>query len=663
MVLLICSIAVITPVVLVSLFASAYYYLGIESLFSEQVHHAFDETIEISHIYINEQEKHIKDDVLLLSNALDIKYKNIFKDSALMTGFLDQQTNRLMLSRAVLYQNDSVIAQTLFNFSFLFENISFQTLKKADFGIFVQKILERSKIRAIIRLDPVFRNILGTNMYLVVERDIDPNICYHLIDMENSAGIYKDVSINIRETRIKVIVIFLMLALALLIITIIFTNKLASLIVRPINNLVKATSNIKSGDYTTRVQETNSKDETEMLAKAFNAMMNTIDKQRKNLIHANYLINERRQFIETVLEELSTGVLTINEKEYIILYNSSAIKLLQKNNSLINKQKMSDYKYYDVFPELQTMIGEFFTEFLDYNSKKKNIKRGKRGEIIANLAVGKNKQDKRQFFVRAEAIYAENGSFHSIIVTFDDITELVAAQRFTAWVDIARRIAHEVKNPLTPIQLIVERLQKKFACQITREKDQFDKYLVTLDRRVNDMRKIIQEFVEFSRLSESKIIKCNIFSIIDEAIFLQQNTYPQIKYIFQYEKKACYVECDEKQIMQVMINLLKNSAESILLKKEKEKNCTGIISVRVNFLDDPTLIVVFIMDNGIGIEKHMLNAVCEPYITTKSNGMGLGLSIVKRIINEHGGNFEIKNNTDGNGVTATFTLKKISNTV
>lgn len=674
MVLLVCSMAVAVPVVLVSLLASAYYYLGIESLFSSQVHRAFDETVEISRLYVKEQEKHIADDVLLLANELDLKYDKVSRDPHLLEIFLDQQTNRLTLSRAILFEGSNIIAATLFNFSFIFETIPLSTLKLADRGVYVDKLLERSKIRAIARLDPVYKNIPNQEIYLVVERDIDQDISQHLVDVEHSAESYMWISANIEKIRFRVVLAFIIVTTAFLIASILLSNKWAAFIVRPINNLVNATKSIQSGDYTVRVPETTGKDETAILARAFNGMMITIDKQHNNLIQASTLIEERRNFIETVLEELSTGVLTIDGNERIILCNDAAVSLLQKSGRLAEnepavKQKLSGTLYYDVFPELQELISNLFsnspqsqpfhTKHIHDVSEECATPRLYSTTTKLHVDIGTT-NDKRQFIVRTEPIYTKHNILHNVIVTFDDVTELVAAQRFAAWVDIARRIAHEVKNPLTPIQLIVERLQKKFSSQIKNDREQFDKYLMTIDRRVSDMRLIIQEFVEFSRISQAHISVHNLCEIITEAIFLQQSVSADVKYSFLYKGDDVYVECDNTQIMQVFINLFKNSTESIELKMEhgKYKSCNGEVSVALETFSRPGVVSVVVKDNGAGVKEGMLHKICEPYTSTKTGGMGLGLSIVRRIIDEHGGTIEIVNNNEVNGgVSVTFTLK------
>lgn len=702
MVLFVCTLAVAVPVALVALLASIYYYLGIESLFSKQMHHAFDETVEISRLYVQEQEKHIKDDVMLLANELDIKYRELSKNVHLMEIFLDQQTNKLMLSRAVLFAKGSVMAKTLFNFSFIFEIMPQNILKNADLGIYVEKLLHRNKIRAVMRLDTAYQNINNTEVYLMVERDIEPDISQHLIDVEQSANIYKLLSFNIKKIRLRVIIAFALSTAILLIFTIIFANRLASFIVHPINRLVQATSHIRSGDYSIRVQETEGHNETTMLAKAFNNMMDTIDVQHKNLKQANIFINERRHFIETVLEELSTGVLTIGEDKRILLYNSAAVKLLRASGRLLGsaEKKLNHQLYYDAFPELDDVIHNLFNNNVTYtqNSSTKidselfdcNDKKSKEECIdpAMNYAtyiksyedadtnnqhqymqckgiqidVGTT-QNKRQFLIQAEPIYTENGLLHNVVITFDDITELVAAQRFTAWVDIARRIAHEMKNPLTPIQLMVERLQTKFSTQIHNNRAQFDRYLETINGRVEDMRRMIHEFVEFSRLSQPCMQVNNLHNIISEAIFLQKNISPDIAYTFISDGAIDNIECDGMHMMQVFTNLLKNAGESIALKSTSGHhgaNDPGSISVKTYTNPQETTVLIVVQDNGVGIQDGILGRICEPYVTTKNKGMGLGLSIVKKIIYEHGGELNVENNAEG-GARVTFTLKKRHN--
>jgi two-component system, NtrC family, nitrogen regulation sensor histidine kinase NtrY len=663
---LICTISVITPMVLVSFLAYVYYYLGIESLFSSRMKGAFDETMEISQLYIDEHTNKIKDDILLLANELNRNFRKIVRmskisDENMMEIFLEQQTNKLSLSCAVIFQRNTIIAKSFLNFSFIldFDNVSRDSLQKADDGIYVEKLLERNKVRAIMRLDPYFRDIPGTEIYLMVERDIDPKISQHLIDIKKSADVYNDVSINIREIRSQVILIYLATVGGLLVLAVVLSSRFARLITHPINHLVEATTRIKAGDYSARVPEKHGSDEASILSKAFNKMIKTISEQHKNLTKANQQIEERRNLIEVVLAELSAGVLTLDNHGKIILYNNSAIQLLRKSGLLrgdINRidSKIQNRHYSAVFPELKKVVAPFLETGEELIVHDVHNMYSQEGYIKSNLEVGTVDQ-KRQFFVHSGAVFAENGSLSTIVITFDDVTELVDAQRFIAWVDIAKRIAHEIKNPLTPIQLIVERLQKKFADQIHQDKNQFDKYLQTIERRVQDMRRMINEFVEFARLSQPQIASYDLCEIIKEVILLQQSNYPNINYVFTPEENQCFVKCDNMQIMQVLTNLCKNAAESLLISST-DKKFIGEVVISIDKNNSEDFVTVKVADNGGGIGTDILNQACEPYITTKKEGMGLGLSIVRRIIDEHHGKFSIQNNPNGLGVVVIFTV-------
>lgn len=698
--LFVCSISVVASIILISALSITYYYMGMESIFSNQIKKTFNNTVQISHLYMEENINNIRSDILLLANEVDRNFPLIKNNQELMNALLDQQTNRLTLNEAVIFQDNTVLGRTIFSYSWIFDQSSlikdYETLKGED-GIKVNYDQQNNKVTGIIRLDKNYQNITYNNIYLFISKYIDKDIGQHLIDSKQAAEAYTKLEENIKEVRYKIITVFVIIILGLLAITITFGNKLSKIISQPINQLAEATLKIQKGDYSFRVPESKSNDEVSTLSRAFNQMIETIVQSIQNITDANIKIHERKKFIENFISELTTGIITLDDKGIITLSNNSAIKALKLKDDLSGKN------YVNVFPELELIIGNIYNPdksplILLRNEMYSGLKEEER-DSSRHIEVKIITQHKRHLFIHIAIIYDENNKINMIIVTFDDITNLISAQRFAAWADIARRIAHEIKNPLTPIQLSTERLQKKFSPQITTDKEQFDRYLETIIRRVDDIRIMISEFVEFARISAPKFDCYELTNIIKEVILLQHNQYKNIDYELNVKDEKYYINSDNMQITQVVTNLLKNAAEAIISKEENIANTNlqntnlnkhskknlnkklnnktdenipyGKIIINIRYINKMQMIEVEIIDNGPGINMDMINVICEPYISTKSDGGGLGLSIVKKIIEEHGGNFSISNrnaednnngyNNDYNaiynsGVIAKFTL-------
>lgn len=634
-VLLMGAVVTITPTLLVALLASVYYYLGIESFFNEKVSSAISETVKISRLYLEEHKKNINADILSVANAIELNYSILSRDPNLLQILLDRQSYLRNLSEIIVFTKDGVIDHTSLSFTLFFEtplDVLKEHLQKLNEGeVVIIKTDKDDKVRAIVKLNSFF-----DDTYLLVGRYIDPEIINHLKQTQGSADEYKILWGDIKLTRAKLEAAFIVLSALLCFSAILIANKLSNLIARPLKELVDATAIIKSGDFSIRVPERKANDEIAILARAFNRMTERIAHQRDELIQANELMDTRRRFIEVVLAELSAGILAINPSGYITLYNNSADQVL-KFSYFTN----SDLHYSQIFPE----IGELVEVSLKQQHK----------HIDRHIVISREQQN-IHLFVKIATITNAKHLVESIIVTFNDITELVSAQRSTAWADIARRIAHEIKNPLTPIHLAAERLKKKYINQIIQDTDTFNRYIDTIIRHVTDIEQMVGDFIEFARIPAPKFSRYNLCQIIQDVILLQQATYSFITYNFNSDKDTCYIECDRGQISQIFVNILKNAAESITIKYDESKHeFHGIININITVNDSNNLVDIKVNDNGKGIEADLIQRIMEPYITTKQKGTGLGLPIVKKLIEDHGGKLNIFNTQTG--VCAAFNFK------
>ncbi|MBA8667476.1 HAMP domain-containing protein [Holosporaceae bacterium 'Namur'] len=633
-VFLVGGLVTITPTVLVAVFALIYYFLGVEKLFNDKIGFAISETVKIAELYLKEHKDSIKADILGVTNSIAKNQVVLSESPEYFSILLNKEAELRNLSEAMVFTPTQVLGKNYLSFSLTFERLPEETLKEASTGkLIIISSEQEDKVRAIIKLD----NFIDT--YLLVGRYVDSEIINYLASTKGSANLYKTMLKDKDKTQVKLEIAFIVITIILCLGSIITAVKLANIISRPINQLVEATSKIKARDFSVRVPERkHARDETAVLAKAFNSMTKKIAEQTNELISAKDIIDERRRFIEAILTEVSSGVLVINPKGLITLCNQSAAKLLKKEETKIINQP-----YQDSLPEILELL-----EKASISSQ----------ELIEGNITIERGDKKTYLFVRIGTEFNTKQELERFIITIDDMSKLIAAQRSAAWADVARRIAHEIKNPLTPINLSAEQLKRKFLKEIKSEPELFTKYVDTITRHVSDIGMMVEEFVQFARIPSPKLARYDLLQIINEVIFSQKSINPNIKYQFDNILEECYVKCDRAQITQVFFNLIKNSNEAIEAKAQNQ-TFRPEIHIYYQISEDLNLVKVFIKDNGQGIPLDLIDRISEPYITTKSTGTGLGLSIVKKIVEDHGGTLSIQNNEEG--VLATFTLKLFHN--
>jgi two-component system nitrogen regulation sensor histidine kinase NtrY len=638
-VLTISYIAVVVPTFLVALLAIVYYYLGIEQLFSEKITNSINDTVKVATLYLQEHNSNIKTSALMAAGEI-VKYLQEVKDfpEEMTRNFLDNQAKTLGLSEIVLFQAQKslnqevslkVLGKTSLTFSLIFEAIPQEILAEADRGVIMVKTSASDKVQALLRLDLFMNNLFVGNLYLLVGRYIDSKIVKHLEQTQEQANTFLSTTNEIQSIRQKVITAFLMLSIGFLLFSIWIAKKLATVILQPLEELSSVIKSFKLGDNkATKVFEKSKDDEINLLAKSFNRMIETITNQHQDIIATKLLVEDRNQFIEAMMVELSAGVIVLNKKGLIEMINLSALKILSLD---------------------ETVLGEPYKKVIKEFSEIIKNSLGGTSPINQNLTISKNN---KTIHLSVKSQLLTTKSDQKLIITLDDITGLVAGQRFKAWADIARRLAHEIKNPLTPIQLAVDRLEQKFLKEIE-DKEVYQKYITTINNRVEDIKKMLTEFVEFAGIPSLTMNPHNLISLIKEVVFLQKHQWPQIKYQLISElNEGDKVLCEKTYITQVITNLLKNASESLAATP----NIKGRIKITLNKVNNGEKVIVLIEDNGIGIDANIMERIFEPYVTTKATGTGLGLPIVKKILEEHKSDFQIKNGDKG-GTLASFSLE------
>lgn len=384
-----------------------------------------------------------------------------------------------------------------------------------------------------------------------------------------------------------------------------FALRIADRQVKPLTQLVDAAEKVGAGNFAMRVEGRTGTDEIGMLNRAFNRMTSQLEKQTDALVSANRQLDERRAFIEAVLESITAGIVTVDDDARILLMNSSAKALLLNGEPDEGAPLSLD----EVAPQMAALIeARLASGIVSYN---------KNGDLLT-LAV--------------KVAEAPEGR----VITFEDITRQLLDQRQAAWSDVARRIAHEIKNPLTPIQLATERLKRRYRKQIETDGELFDELTSTIVRQVGDLRKMVDEFSSFARLPKPVFRSEDALDLVRQSLFLQEVGHPEITYSLSSQPEGpMQAACDRHQLGQAMTNVLKNAAEAVDARaRSAEPDYRGRIAVDVTATDDRITIVV--TDNGVGLPQDR-ERIVEPYVTTRDKGTGLGLAIVNKIVEEHGG--------------------------
>jgi two-component system, NtrC family, nitrogen regulation sensor histidine kinase NtrY len=415
----------------------------------------------------------------------------------------------------------------------------------------------------------------------------------------------------------------LFISLALVGLSVRFALRFADQQVAPLAELVSAARSVGAGNFTMRVPHRPGADEIGLLNRAFNRMTEQIDRQTRALVGANAQLDERRAFIEAVIESITAGIVSSDQDGTVRLMNSSAQRLLLGRAA----QGPLGMNLGEVAPELWALAAARRTSGI--------VQHEKGGEMLT-LAV---------------KLVGDGDGF---VITFEDITRQLLDQRQAAWSDVAQRIAHEIKNPLTPIQLATERLQRRYGRQIESDPQLFQDLTSTIIRQVGDLRKMVDEFSSFARLPKPVFRPEDAVDLARQALFLQEVAHPQIDFRFDGEA-AAPLECDRHQFGQAMTNVLKNAVEAIEARaRAAEPDYRGRIAVAIG--GDARRVSVTVSDNGVGLPKDR-ERILEPYMTTREKGTGLGLAIVNKIVEEHGGEMAFAS-TPGGGTTVTMTFAR-----
>ena len=618
-----CVVAVV-PTMVLSIFAALFFNYGVTAWFDARVSSALEDSVKVATAYIEEHKNAIRSDALAIASDVQHQLPALFENPASFGRALTTQIGVRNLTEAVLFDRNNVIARTELSFSLVFEKFPEEIMSRADAGNVVVFGEDEDKIQAVVKISSF------PQLYLLVGRTVDPKVLTHMEAAKDTVLEYRKIHRDLRSIQQQFFAIFVLVALLLLLASIWAGMMLAVRLIGPMMRLMMATERVRAGDYSIKVPEGKPNDEIGNLGRTFNRMTSQLETQRQDLLAANRLLDERRRFTEAVLSGVSAGVIALDIEHRITLHNRTSLVLL----GIADDASISGRPLSELLPEVTPLLQEAEVRPERIAEANATIQRGDT-RVVLHVRVTAERFDT---------------AIERYIVTLDDITALVNAQRSAAWADVARRVAHEIKNPLTPITLSAERLRRKFIDEIS-DRDSYERYLDTISRHVSDIGRMVEEFVAFARLPAPIFRDENIVMLVRTSIFSQQTVHPSITYIQHLPSHSVSMRCDGAQLGQVFLNILKNAAEALEAESKPRKE------IIVRLQENDRSVVITIEDNGLGFPPDLIARLTEPYVTTRARGSGLGLAIAKKTIEDHKGTLQLANREEG-GAIVTIALPR-----
>ena len=605
------------PTITVAIFATISINLGLEAWFSERVQSVVGTSLSAARSYASEQKNALVEDTRSL--AIDLqkfrKNRNFIEGDKLRNELASRQMQlqRGLKEAFILNGFGDIELRGERSYLFDFEKPNNRKIEESIKDIVLINDFDNNELRALVYL-----NGFG-DKYLYVTREVDGTLFNLLDETQKTAVLYQQMENDRTAYLLNFAVLYFALALLLIVSSVLFALWFAERLSKPIGRLAAAAKRVGTGELTTQVIEDVGDDEIAQLGRYFNQMTKQLKNQRDTLVDNTKQIEERGRLFNSVLSSVTSGVIVLDPGGEINFTNNSANILLNYNKKTEIQNRLSD-----IFPELNSLF--------------EKLKKSKSENMQSEIKLVRSGRIEN-FLVRM-APMNEDENLKGYVVAFDDVTSLVSAQRSAAWGDVARRIAHEIKNPLTPIQLSAERISKKFSPLLGDNSDGLRDMIEVITRQTDDIRRIVDEFSKFARMPELRRKNEDLNALVAATVSLQQAGQPNVFISLSKPKYPIITSIDATLINQALTNILKNAGESIeqRMRTSSTSNEDGIIEVLLQNSSDS--VVVKISDNGVGLPQDRLR-LFEPYVTTREKGTGLGLAIVKKIIEEHGGTLKL----------------------
>jgi two-component system nitrogen regulation sensor histidine kinase NtrY len=606
------SVIAAVPAVLVAIVASITLDRGLDRIFNIRTRAVIENSLAVSEAYLREHAQATRNDIFAISNEV-ARAKPLFdQDRDRFRQFLTAQASLRGLPAAVMIDKDlQVVERSNVRASLEFiapAKAALENISETEPQIAL--IPDANYVAAVIKL----RNF--TDTYLYIARSLDPRVVAQV--RETRASVLEYAQLEARRLGVQVAfgLMYTVIALIILLSAVWIGLNFANRLVAPIRRLIGAANIVSTGNLHVQVPVRRSEGDLAQLGETFNKMTQELRTQRDDLLRARDVIDIRRRFTEAVLAGASAGVIGADPEGHIQILNRSAERLIGHSESEILGQTLTD-----IVPELSELV----------NASREGNQRLVQGQITIS-------RGGRERILSARVTSEQSAEAdHGYVVTLDDITDLVSAQRTSAWADVARRIAHEIKNPLTPIQLSAERLRRKFGKTISEDRAIFEQCTDTIVRQVDDIRRMVDEFSRFSRMPKPVMAPEDVADTIKQAVFLMRVGHADIDIDAKLPEEHMPARFDRRLISQALTNIIKNAAEAIsALPAGSEKGRIEVSAERIGHE-----IVIDVIDNGIGLPKDNRSRLLEPYVTTRDKGTGLGLAIVGKILEDHGGGIEL----------------------
>ncbi len=602
------------PAILVAIVASITLDLGLDRWFELRTKEIVEGSVSVAQAYVDESARQHVNATVSMAAELDRARRLYSLDR---TGFTElmsvQMRGRGMIAAELLREDGTQVIETKVNEDLQVPPVPVESLAAAAEGdvIFIPRG-NSNLVGAALKLRVI------PDMYLYTIRPLREDVLASLRQMEANTNDYNEMEQSRLPVQLTFAVLYLGVALVILLAAIWMGLSVADRFVRPLRRLITAADQISGGNFDVHVDTKHTEGDFKNLGDTFNDMTMELKHQRSELLRANQDIDNRARFTEAVLSGVTAAVIGVDQKGNVRIANTAT-------RNILGQIVLPGSRIGDMFP----ILGGLLERASD--SGKADFR-----EQVTMIIDGQPRTLNVQ--VTQER---EESSEHSFVITIDDITELVAAQRSAAWSDVARRIAHEIKNPLTPIQLSAERLRKRYGKYIVEDREVFDQCTDTIVRHVGDIGRMVDEFSSFARMPKPQITNGDLTKTIQEALFTQRVANPSMDFSLDLGKSKHRSRFDERLISQALINIIKNAVEAIeAVEKKADGIERGKVEVRV-WHDDNDMIVIDVTDNGKGLPKEDRQKLLEPYMTTRQKGTGLGLAIVRKILDDHGGSIEL----------------------
>src|SRR5947209_5506564 len=612
------SVVAVLPAVLVAIVANVTIDRGLDRLFSGPTREVIQNSLTIARAYMDEHARLIRGDIIGMANDIAHSRPLFDQDRATFRELLTANAASRNLPGAMLIDKDRNIlesAQTGIQQSFTTpapEFLSNVNENEPQIAVFI----EANYVAAVIRLRAF------NDTFLYVARLLDPRVVAQLRQTQASVAEYAQLEARRLGIQVAFALMFTVIALTILMASVLIGLNFANWLVAPIRRLMSAANIVSTVDLHVQVPVHRSEGDLAQLGETFNKMTQELRTQRDELVNASELIDSRRRFIEAVLSSASDGIIGVDASGSVGILNRSAEKLIGHAESETLGHPLSE-----VLPELDEMM--------------KTAREGTQRLVQGQITITRDGHE-RNLSVRVSAEQTSH-SRDSYIITLDDITELVSAQRTSAWADVARRIAHEIKNPLTPIQLSAERIRRTFGKVITEDKAVIEQCTETIVRQVDDIRRMVDEFSRFARMPKPVMEGEDVADAVRQVVFLMRVGHPDLEIVTDIKEEPLRAQFDRRLISQALTNIIKNATEAIEAVPAETLGKGRIEVVAAREGDD---IVIDVIDNGIGLPKVSRSRLLEPYVTTREKGTGLGLAIVGRVLEDHGGGIELHDAAD-----------------